>query len=242
MNHAIWLTDRDMERMGAVGCSITHNPLSNLKLGSGICPVRRLLEAGVNVALGTDGLATSDTGDIIEAVRGGSLLHKIASHDMDRWISADEVFRMATLGGARSTGLADQVGSLQVGKKADIILLDRDAWGFIPLHDPVRQLAFSVTSEAVKHSIIDGRIVMRDRTIAVLDEAAIKGEVAESAERFRRDLWPKMQAAASRLAPYVRQVYEKVSGLHLDGVEHRLAGLGSQSRSGAPTGPSNTKR
>lgn len=228
MNHAIWLTDGDIERMGAVGCSVTHNPLSNMKLGSGICRLRPLLDAGVNVALGTDGLATSDTGDIIEAVRAGSLLHKVGSHDMDRWISADEVFRMATLGGAQSTGLVNEIGSLEVGKKADVILLDRDAWGFIPLHDPIRQLAFSVTSEAVKASIIDGRIVMRDRTITVLDEAAIKAEVAESAERFRRELWPKMEAAASRVAPYVRLVYEKVTGLDLEGIGSRLAGVGME--------------
>jgi 5-methylthioadenosine/S-adenosylhomocysteine deaminase len=213
MNHAIWLTKHDIELLGDRKCSITHNPLSNMKLGSGVCPVRALQEAGVNVALGTDGTATSDTADMIEAFRAASLLHKIGSHDFEQWISADEAFRMATLGGARSTGLQEEIGSLEIGKRADVILLDRDAWGFIPLNDPIRQLAFSVTSECVTASIIDGRVVMRDRTMTLLDEVALKAEVAEAAERFRRDYFPKMQAGAKRVEPYVRQVYAQATGL-----------------------------
>jgi 5-methylthioadenosine/S-adenosylhomocysteine deaminase len=213
MNHAIWLTEHDIELLGERKCSITHNPLSNMKLGSGVCPVRQLQKAGVNVALGTDGTATSDTADMIEAFRAASLLHKIGTHDFEQWISADEAFRMATLGGARSTGLQNEVGSLETGKKADVILLDRDAWGFIPLNDPIRQLAFSVTSECVRTSIIDGCVVMCDRVIQSLDEAALKTEVAEAAERFRRDYFPAMQAGAARVEPYVRQVYERCTGL-----------------------------
>jgi 5-methylthioadenosine/S-adenosylhomocysteine deaminase len=224
MNHAIWLTEHDIELLGDRECSITHNPLSNMKLGSGVCPIRRLQAAGVNVALGTDGTATSDTADLIEAFRAASLLHKIGTHDFEQWISADEVFRMATAGGARSTGLQDEIGSLETGKKADVILLDRDAWGFIPLNDPIRQLAFSVTSECVTTSIIDGRVVMRDRTIALLDEDALKAEVAEAAERFRREYFPKMQAGAKRVEPYVRQVYARATGLDpaLSHCPHRM--------------------
>ena len=215
MNHAIWLTEHDIELLGDRNCSITHNPLSNMKLGSGVCPVRKLQEAGVNVALGTDGTATSDTADLIEALRAASMLHKIGGHDFEDWISAEEAFRMATLGGARSTGWQDEIGSLETGKKADVILLDRDAWGFIPLNDPIRQLAFSVTSECVRSSIIGGRVVMRDRVVTSLDEAALKAEVAEAAERFRRDHFPKMQAGARRVEPYVREVYERCTGLDL---------------------------
>ena len=213
MNHAIWLTEHDIELLGERKCSITHNPLSNMKLGSGVCPIRRLQKAGVNVALGTDGTATSDTADMIEAFRAASLLHKIGSHDFEQWISAEEAFRMATLGGARSTGLQDRIGSLETDKRADVILLDRDAWGFIPLNDPIRQLAFSVTSESVTTSIIDGRVVMRDRTITLLDEASLKAEVAEAAEHFRREHFPNMQAGARLVEPYVRQVYARVTGL-----------------------------
>jgi 5-methylthioadenosine/S-adenosylhomocysteine deaminase len=215
MNHAIWLTEHDIELLAEHGCSITHNPLSNLKLGSGVCPVRRLLDAGVNVALGTDGTATSDTADMIEAIRTGSLLHKIGTHDSSRWLGAKDVFRLATQGGARSTGLGREIGAIEAGRKADVILLDREAWGFIPLNDPVRQLAFSITSEAVRTSIIGGRVVMHKRVITTIDEAAIKAEVVEAAERFRRECLPVMWAGARRVEPYVRQVYERATAMEV---------------------------
>jgi 5-methylthioadenosine/S-adenosylhomocysteine deaminase len=209
INHAIWLTQRDIELLGEHGCSITHNPLSNLKLGSGVCPIRRLQRAGVNVALGTDGLTTSDTADMVEALRAAALLHKIGTADYTEWVSADDAFVMATRGGARSCLAEREIGSLEVGKKADIILLDRGAWGFIPLNDPVRQLAYSVTSEAVTHTIVAGQVLMRDRVITVLDEAAIKAEVIACAERFRRDDMPRMRAGAQRLAPYIAAIYDR---------------------------------
>lgn len=209
--HGIWLTDRDIALLGDHGCTVVHNPLSNLKLGSGVCPVRKLLDAGVNVALGTDGLATSDTADLIEAIRTASLIHKTGTPDYDRWVSAAEVFRMATLGGARSSLMDREVGSLEAGKKADLILLDRDAWGMIPLGDPVRQLAFSVTSEAVTTSIVDGRVVMRDRNILSFDEAAMRRRVREAAERFRRDRMPAMRAGAARLEAPIREMYYRAA-------------------------------
>lgn len=207
LNHAIWLTRRDIEMIGAAGASISHNPLSNMKLGSGICPVRALLEAGANIGLGTDGLTTSDTGDMVAALRAAALLHKLGTPDYRQWGTAEEAFRMATMGGARSCLMADEIGSLEPGKSADVILVDRKDWGFIPLNDPVRQFAFSVTSEAVTHNIVGGRVLMRDRRIEALDEAAIKAEVAEEAERFRRDDMPKMKAGAAPLRPHVAAIY-----------------------------------
>jgi 5-methylthioadenosine/S-adenosylhomocysteine deaminase len=219
--HAIWLTDGDIERVAKAGASVVHNPLSNLKLGSGICPVRRLLDAGINVALGTDGLATSDTADLIEAIRAASLIHKTGTPDYDDWVGAAEVFRMATLGGARSGLMDREVGSLEIGKRADLILLDRDAWGFVPLTDPVRQLAFSVTSEAVKTVIIDGRIVMRDRRILTIDESALRNEIADAARRYVRDNGPVMETGARKLAPYLKAMYARACAQELPELRRR---------------------
>jgi 5-methylthioadenosine/S-adenosylhomocysteine deaminase len=187
--------------------------------------VRKLLDAGVNVALGTDGLATSDTADLIEAIRAASLIHKPGTHDYEKWVSAAEVFRMATLGGARSSLMEREVGSLEAGKKADVILLDRDAWGFIPLNDPVRNLAFSVTSEAVQTVIVDGRVVMRDRKITAFDEDAMRDRVRGAAERFRREHVPAMRDGAKRLEPYIREMYYRAAGesLPLGDAPRRLA-------------------
>jgi len=223
--HGIWLTDLDIALLAEHGCSVVHNPLSNLKLGSGLCPVRKLLDVGINVALGTDGLATSDTADLIEAIRVASLIHKPVTHDYAQWVSAAEVFRMATMGGARSSLMEREVGSLEAGKKADIILLDRDAWGFIPLSDPVRHLAFSVTSEAVRTSIIGGRIVMRGRRILTFDEDAMRMRVRAAAERFRRERIPAMEAGARRLEVWIREMYYRAAGesLPLGEAPRRLA-------------------
>ncbi len=214
--HGIWLTDRDIALLARNGCSVVHNPLSNMKLGSGVCPVRRLLDAGINVALGTDGLATSDTADLIEAIRAASLIHKTTTPDYDAWLSAEEAFRMATMGGARSGLMESEVGSLEVGKRADVILLDRDHWGFIPLTDPVRQLAFSVTSEAVRTVVVGGRVVMRDRVIRTVDEDALRAEIRDAAERYVRDKVPEMEAGAKLLRPYFEEIYRRANSAPLD--------------------------
>jgi len=211
LNHAIWLTDREIELMGEFHCSITHNPLSNLKLGSGMCPVRKLLNAGVNVALGTDGICTSDTADIFTALNSASLLHRIGSFNYDEWITAEEAYTMATLAGARSGMMQHEVGSLEVGKKADIILVDRYAWGLIPLHHPIKQLAFSTTSDAVQTSIINGKVVMRDRVLTQIDEAALNQEISDVAEHYLKTLFPQMTATAQRYEPYFRAIYDRAT-------------------------------
>lgn len=207
--HGIWLTEDDIALIAQMQCSVVHNPLSNLKLGSGVCPVRPLLDAGVNVALGTDGMTTSDTADLVEAIRAASLLHKIDGPDYDRWVSAEEVFDMATTGGARSGLMQDELGALEPGHRADIILLDAKDWGFTPLTNPVQQLAFSANAGAVMTSIINGQLVMRDREILTVDEVAMKDEIRDAAERFWREDVPAMRAGAKRLHPYMEAMYRR---------------------------------
>jgi 5-methylthioadenosine/S-adenosylhomocysteine deaminase len=209
LNHAVWLSADDVARLGAAGCSTTHNPLSNMKLGSGISPVKRLLDAGVNVGIGTDGPTTSDTGDLFEAIRAASLIHKLGDPDPAQWLGAEEALTMATLGGARSGLMEREIGSLEPGKKADVILLDRNNWGFVPLHDPVRQLAYSVTSEAVDTVIVDGRVLMQGRKILAFDESAVRAEVMDAAERFRTETMPKMAAGSDRIVPTVHELYRR---------------------------------
>ncbi|WP_397473802.1 amidohydrolase family protein [Pusillimonas sp.] len=209
INHGIWVTDRDIELLAEHGCSVTHNPLSNMKLGSGVCPVRKMLRAGVNVAIGTDGTSTSDTGDMIEAIRAASLLHRLEGKHHDEWITALDVFNMVLQGGARSTLMQTEIGSIEAGKKADIILLDRNDWGFIPLADPVRQLAFSVNSGAVRTTIVDGQVVMRDRELCHIDENALRIQVSALAERYRTEYWPAMQQGAESILPYLEEMLRR---------------------------------
>lgn len=214
--HGIWLNDRDIELLADNECTVAHNPLSNMKLGSGTCSVRKLLDAGINVAIGTDGLATSDTADLIQAIHAASLIHKSPATHHDDWVSGEEVFRMATLGGARSGLMDREVGSLEAGKRADVILLDRDNWGFVPLTNPIRQLAFSVNSEAVQTVIVGGNLIMRDREFQTIDENALRGEIRESAERYIRDFVPEMEAGARRLAPHFKEIHRRSNAAALE--------------------------
>ncbi|MEM8550781.1 MAG: amidohydrolase [Pseudomonadota bacterium] len=216
INHAIWLTQGDIERLGAAGASITHNPLANLKLGSGVAPIRKLKQAGVNVALGCDGVASADTADIFAAFKAAAMLHKIGTHDYRDWISAHEVMHMATHGAARSSLMHDDHGSLEPGRQADVIVLDRKHWGFIPLHDPVRQIAFSAASEAVRTSIVAGRVVLRDRLLTLVDEAALLSEISEAAERFRREDCPRMSAGAARVRPFLDEMHTRATQTNVD--------------------------
>lgn len=218
--HGIWLSDSDIARLAERECTIVHNPLSNLKLGSGVCPVRRLLDAGVNVALGTDGMTTSDTADLVEAIRVASLIHKIDGPDYTSWVGAEEVFDMATKGGARSGLMQDSLGEIAPGMRADIILLDANDWGFTPLTNPVQQLAFSANAGAVRTSIVNGKVVMRDRDILTIDEAALKAEIQEAAERFWRDDVPAMRAGAARLKPYLEKMYWQAQEHEIDFAPH----------------------
>ncbi|MDF2115129.1 amidohydrolase family protein [Roseiarcaceae bacterium H3SJ34-1] len=209
INHGIWLTDADIDMLASNGCRVTHNPSSNLKLGSGLCRLRDLLSAGIKVGLGTDGLATSDTADMQLIVRLTALLHSIQSPDYERWISAQEALQMATVGGA-ATGLHDgNQGVIGTGFKADIILLDRHHPGFIPLNDPVAQLAFSASSDAVQSAIVDGRLVMHERRLTMLDETEALGVIAEAAERWRRDVAPATLAGAADLTPAMAASYHR---------------------------------
>jgi len=211
LNHAIWLTDGEIERLGGSGCSISHNPLSNLKLGSGVARVRDLKRAGVNVALGTDGTSTSDRADMLRSLGAAALIHRVGDMDYETWVTAEEAFEMATIGSAGSTGLADDIGTIEVGKKADLVLLDREDYGFIPLHRPVQQLAYAVNSDAVRTVLVDGEVVMDERVLTLVDEAALKAEMIEAANAYVRDNAANMERLAARFYPYYRAAHMRAA-------------------------------
>ncbi|MGN6167971.1 MAG: amidohydrolase family protein [Solirubrobacteraceae bacterium] len=177
MAHAIWISDEDIELMAAADCSVAHNPVCNLRIGSGIAPLRKLLSAGVNVALGTDEIDCNDSGRIFDVMKAAGIIHTMSDFDYDHWPTAGEILRAATLGGARSVCLEHDVGSLEVGKKADITLLDLDAWPFVPTTDPRVSLVYAENGSSVTDVIVNGEIVVRDRALTRLDEAAVMAEV-----------------------------------------------------------------
>jgi guanine deaminase len=174
--HGIWLTPGDIEIVRERGVTIVHNPVSNLKLGSGICPVPELLRAGVRVALGTDGMCSNDGNDMYATVKMAALLHKLRDVDYEEWPGAVEAWSMATEGGAAAAGDRGRLGRIEPGRHADLVLLDLDSLAFTPLNDPLRQVALCSTSAAVHSVLVGGRFSLRDGRLTGVDEESVLAE------------------------------------------------------------------
>ncbi|MEU1178492.1 amidohydrolase [Streptomyces sp. NPDC005820] len=168
--HAVDLTGPEIAALARTGTAVAHCPVSNLKLGCGIAPVPRLLSAGVTVGLGTDGAVSSNSLDVLGAVRQAALVHKAGGDPTA--VGAEQAVRMATAEGARALGLGDRLGSLEAGKRADLIVLDLNAPHLRPAHDPWSTLAYAAHSADVRDTVVDGRVLMRDRALRTLDERA----------------------------------------------------------------------
>ena len=206
--HMVWVTDHDLDLVAKAGASIAHNPMTNLKCGSGIAPVRKMLDAGINVGLGTDNNSANDTSNLLETMRVAALLHKVTDFDYDRWIGAKEVIKMATRGGARCACLDGEIGTLSVGKKADLILLDLNRFPFFPRNDLLHQLIFCEHGESVDTVVIDGKFIVEGGKVVTVNEEKILSDVVERA----KEIQDKITRAAKRggeLAPYVREAYYK---------------------------------
>ncbi|RQO49457.1 amidohydrolase [Variovorax sp. KBW07] len=175
--HAIWITDDDIARMGEAGCSVVHNPLSNLKLGSGLAPIRKLLDAGVAIGLGTDGLSSNDSARVFDLVRFATLMHNTGGTPPAQWLSAIETLRMATIDGARTAMLDGVTGSLEVGKAADLVMLDLDNDNFRPRNDIVRQLAYCENGSSIELVVVAGHVVCRNGQLATVRENDVWGEL-----------------------------------------------------------------
>lgn len=166
--HGVWVTEPDIEILAAHDVAIAHNPVANMILGSGVCPVPRLRKAGIAVGIGTDGAASNDGQDMLQAVKSAALLQKV--HTLDpSVIDAADVLRMATLDGARALGLDRLVGSVEPGKRADLVLL-QDSVCVSVLHDPCGQLVYGASPRAVREVWVDGRRLVSDHVCMVVDE------------------------------------------------------------------------
>ncbi|MGW5652096.1 amidohydrolase [Streptomyces humi] len=175
--HAVDLTGPEIAALARTGTSVAHCPVSNLKLGCGIAPVPRLLGAGVTVGLGTDGAVSSNTLDLLGAVRQAALVHKAGGDPTA--VGAEQAVRMATVEGARALGLDGQLGSLEPGKRADLIVLDLGRPHLTPRHDVWSMLAYAAQASDVRDTVVDGRVLMRDRALTTLDEAAVLKALAD---------------------------------------------------------------
>ena len=184
--HGVWTSVEDAEELKNYDTAISHNPISNQKLGSGIANIKMLLEKGIIVGLGTDGQGSTNTLDMFEEIKSAAYLQKVVNKSATA-ISGFDVLKMATIDGAKALGLENEVGSIEVGKKADVIVINLDKPHLIPVHDIYSTLAYSVNGADVETVIIDGKIVMEDRKMLTIDEEMVKKEVNKVVSRLFQD-------------------------------------------------------
>jgi 5-methylthioadenosine/S-adenosylhomocysteine deaminase len=182
--HAIWIAADDIKRLAFSGTKVAHNPLSNLRIGSGVAPVRLMLESGVDVGIGTDATNTSDGQSMFEATRLACYLSRIVTPDYRQWLSVSEVFELATVGSARVLGFGDHLGRLAPGFRADIVFLNLAHINYVPLGNPATQLVNSENGAAIDSVMIDGRFVLQGGKILTLDERKLRRDAERAAERL----------------------------------------------------------
>ena len=199
--HAIWIDADDVRRLADRGAAVAHNPLSNLRLGSGIAPAYAMHAAGVRVAIGTDGANTSDSQSVFEALRLAAYLSRVRTGDHREWLTADDALRMATEGGAALTGLPG-VGRIAPGEQADLLFLDLRHIGYVPLRDVPLQVVNGESGLSLESVMIAGRWVLRDGRMMTVDEDALRARTAEAVERLAAATSSR-RALSRALEPYL---------------------------------------
>jgi cytosine/adenosine deaminase-related metal-dependent hydrolase len=179
--HGIHFEEDELPLLAATKSNISHCPSSNAKLASGFAKVPQMLDAGVPVSLGCDGGPSNNTYDMVREMRLAALIHKSVVND-PLVVSAEQAIEMATLGGARAMGLDNEVGSLEVGKKADLIIVDMSAIGLVPNSNPVSNLVYAGDGQYVDTVIVDGRPLMREKRLLTLDEDRVRQKALEHSD------------------------------------------------------------
>jgi cytosine/adenosine deaminase-related metal-dependent hydrolase len=218
--HAVWLDETDRTRLAHTGASVSHNPGSNLKLGSGVADVRSMLDRGINVAIGTDGSSASDNLNVFEAMRLASYLSRVQGHPVERWITAREALQVATEGGARALGF-DKIGRIQKGYLADLAFIDLGALHYVPPNDVVAQLVFGEDGTGVDSVMVGGRLVLDHGRLTTVDLPRLRARAEEAMTRLAAAT-SKARVTAEALAPYVSQFCEGLAASPLP--IHRFCG------------------
>jgi 5-methylthioadenosine/S-adenosylhomocysteine deaminase len=182
--HAVHLTPADIEILAKRGVGVAHNPESNMKLASGIAPVEAMRKAGVAVGLGTDGAASNNDLDMFEAMRQAAFLHKLVAGD-PRAIPAPVALEMATIGGARAMGMDKEIGSLEPGKRADLLVVSMASARQTPMYDPVSHIVYVTRGDDVRTTIVNGKVLMRDRKVLTLDRRQVLIDANLFADKVR---------------------------------------------------------
>lgn len=203
--HAIWVDDADLDLIAARGAVVAHNPISNLRLGSGVMPFRALRDRGIPIALGTDEAIADDAVDMWAVAKMTGLIHNIGQPDYEAWPTALEVLDGLIAGGHRAMRNRD-IGAIAPGQAADLCLVDLDTLAFTPLNDLHRQLVYCETGSSVRLTMVHGRVVFAGGAVTTLDERALRAEARDIAAG-RRAALDEAAARAEALRPAYREMY-----------------------------------
>lgn len=206
--HGVWQTHEDLDLVAGACASISHNPISNAKLGSGIAPLRSMLDRHIAVGVGTDNHNANDSCSMFEALKFAALLQPLTSEDYERWLSAAEALSMATTHGAQLMGLGNQIGELRNGMKADFITLDLKADALWPLNDPAIQTVFADSKSALSDVYVDGHKVLAKGQFSTVDEDSIRREISGRVEAIQRKVLGGIPDAEA-MQPYLRQAFKR---------------------------------
>ena len=187
--HGVWVSDEDIAILKRRGVGVAHNPESNMKLASGAAPVTKYLAAGVALGLGTDGAASNNDLDMFESMRQASFLGKHATHDPTA-VSAQSALDLATIGGARALQMDRLIGSLEGGKRADLITVGMRATRQTPLYNVVSHLVYTTRGDDVRTTIVNGKVLMKDRQVRTLNRGAVIADATRLAQRVRDAVKP----------------------------------------------------
>ena len=209
--HAVWVDEADMALLGQAGCTVAHNPVCNLRLGSGIMPFRRLRDHGVPMALGSDERSADDSTDPWAVMKMAGLVHQVTSPDWTTWPQPIDILRAATSGGARGMNRPGQ-SCLAPGRVADLILIDLDTMPFTPLNDLRRQLVYAANPSVVVLTMVAGEVIVERGRVLTVDEPALRAAIRERQAEITL-LINATRAAAAKLEPYYAAMVRRTSAV-----------------------------
>ena len=204
--HCVWVTEEDLDTISESGASIVHCPVSNLKLGSGVAPLERMLDKKITVSLGTDNTSCNDTQNMFEVMKLAALLPKIWHEKFEQWPKAMDIFGMATRNGAKVAKREGEVGTLKPGARADLTLLDLDTPSFLPVGEIQRNLVYSENGRSVHTVIVGGEIILENKKITKVSEPDLHEEIVEAARKLKRD-HQSVHEKAQEIYPYFEKAY-----------------------------------
>jgi 5-methylthioadenosine/S-adenosylhomocysteine deaminase len=213
--HSVWVSDKEIELLASKGPTVVHNPASNLSLGSGISPINKFKKSGVPLALGTDGCNCGGNQSMFGSMSLAAMLSKVTTPNHEEWQNSTDILMMATRGGARALRMEDQLGSIESGKKADLVLLDLDSSYLTPRVNLVNQLVYSETGQSVDTVIIQGKVIMEGKVVQTFNEKKVLDLVQKRFENLKEKIEMTLSRSKKQMA-FIDEIYKREATREID--------------------------